>query len=454
MLSISAVRKKRLEKAVIGFNFLSNAYIYMLALRKRELELENARVRRWYVRPINVSRPLSSEFHSLVQDFYQFDEVQGHREYFRMDGHRLHDLYQRILANDVARKLIVRAKTHALTISAALRLSMTLKILASGDSVANTAKTYRIGKTTAFDILYDTCDAIWIALEKEFLRLPTEERWREIAQKFWERWNFALCLGAVDGRHVVVRKPPKAGSAYFNYKLDHSIVLLAVADGDYCYSYVDIGAYGRSHDGNVFAHSEFGKGLYEFHNPLNLPGQHLLPGSDVKCPHVFLGDDAFPLGGHLLKPYGGRNRSTEEQLFDYRLSRARGLVENTFGITVSRFRILQKPIGCEPEHVDKIVRATAVLHNYLRKTDGGAASDGRYMPPHMLDYVNEETGVMQEGSWRHDCPPDGALQNLSRGRFRSAYGKEVRDRFKNYFLTEEGSVPWQYRKFPSLRRSL
>lgn len=55
-----------------------------------------------------------------------------------------------------------------------------------------------------------------------------------------------------------------------------------------------------------------------------------------------VGDDAFALKTHLLKPYGGTNLTKAQKIFNYRLSRARRIVENAFGILASRFRIFQK----------------------------------------------------------------------------------------------------------------
>jgi len=65
--------------------------------------------------------------------------------------------------------------------------------------------------------------------------------WLVIASKFEERWNFANCLAAMDGKHIVIQPPPNSGSHYYNYKHTHSIILMAIAGPDYECLYADMG---------------------------------------------------------------------------------------------------------------------------------------------------------------------------------------------------------------------
>ena len=48
--------------------------------------------------------------------------------------------------------------------------------------------------------------------------------------------------------------------------------------------------------------------------------------------YVMIGDEAFPLQEHLMRPFPGRGCPYDKQLFDYRLSRARRIMKNALGI--------------------------------------------------------------------------------------------------------------------------
>jgi hypothetical protein len=51
---------------------------------------------------------------------------------------------------------------------------------------------------------------------------------------------------------------------------------------------------------------------------LNLPTECPLPGSDTQCPYFFLGDGAFPLSKTMMKPFGGKEVTKHQRIFNYR----------------------------------------------------------------------------------------------------------------------------------------
>lgn len=261
----------------------------------------------------------------------------------------------------------------------------------------------------------------------------TKEEWKKIADDFYYRWNFPNCLGALDGKHIAIKQPPGSGSFYYNYKKFFSIVLMAVVNANYEFTMVDVGVNGRISDGGVLSHTNFGKALSE--NSLNLPDPCALPMSDKILPYAFVGDDAFQLSDHLLKPYSQAGLTDQQRIFNYRLSRARRIVENAFGILVSRFGILQRTIGLSPEKVQTIVLACCYLHNFLR-----GKTLKQYFPPNSVDEEQLHNGSITPGAWRQEFPIHSLERTLSRNSTNSA--KIGRDKFCDYF-NNEGVVSWQ-----------
>ena len=76
-----------------------------------------------------------------------------------------------------------------------------------------------------------------------YVKAPSTEReWKDVSDQFECLWNFPHCVGAIDGKHIVVQAPPNSGSTFFNYKGTHSVVLMAAcADAHYRLILIDVG---------------------------------------------------------------------------------------------------------------------------------------------------------------------------------------------------------------------
>ena len=136
---------------------------------------------------------------------------------------------------------------------------VTSRYLATGDARTTIAYNYWIGVSIARQINLDVCMAVWGVLAPIYMLVPLVDKWKFIADEFYERWNFPNCIGAIDGKHVMIQCPFNSGSLIYNYKSYFSMVLLAVASEDYRFVMVDIGAYGTSNDSGVLNHTTFFK---------------------------------------------------------------------------------------------------------------------------------------------------------------------------------------------------
>jgi len=54
----------------------------------------------------------------------------------------------------------------------------------------------------------------------------TVQEWKNVANNFFQQWQFPHCIGSLDGKHVHIQPPPNSGSLYDNCKHFNSIVLL------------------------------------------------------------------------------------------------------------------------------------------------------------------------------------------------------------------------------------
>ncbi len=255
--------------------------------------------------------------------------------------------------------------------------------------------------------------------------------WRDIAAEFGAKWNYPCCIGAIDGKHIAIQQPSYSGSEFFNYKHFFSVLLLALVDANYKFIYVDVGAAGRAGDAGVYGESSLKKALES--QSLDLPPPVFLQGKeDCEVHFHIVGDDAFPLSKNMMKPYPHRNLERQRRIFNYRLSRARRVVENAFGILAHRWRVFLTPMKICPDKVTDVIFATCCLHNYLVEKNKGTYTSA-------ADVENADHTIA-EGVWRNGQMLTGMQSSSNHNPPRNA--KAQREILTTYF-NNSGSVPWQ-----------
>ena len=121
-----------------------------------------------------------------------------------------------------------------------------------------------------------------------------------------------------------------------------------MVDANYKFTIIDVGGYGKSSDGGLLTRSILGKSLEP--NTLNIPNSKAPPNIEEPLPFVIVGDEAFP-----LRPHPGvlARKDESKQIYKYRLTRARRVVENAFGVLTQKFRLFYGRIQLRPENAKK-----------------------------------------------------------------------------------------------------
>lgn len=399
-------------------------------LRELKATLDNMYVRSprtvWvkeWVKKRKEKQPLMSLFRDL-----QVEAKEEFRSFIRVDYETFQELVRR-----VGPRIKKKDTNWREAISPTERLLLTLQYLTEGGPY-RTKKFLRLTPhNTISGIIKETCEAIYDEYQDEYLRCPTTpEQWKAVAGRFQDRWQFPHTLGALDGKHVAIKCPAKSGSTYYNYKGFYSIVLMALVDADYKFLWIEVGGNGASSDAQVFNDSDL---LECYKNgTLRVPADDRLPGDDRYIPYYFVGDDAFGIQTYMMKPFSQRGLSTTQQIFNYRLSRARRIVENAFGILANRFGVLLTTMKQKPETAASIVKACVILHNLLRTR--------RPLAPGIVDEEINNNMDVRPGFWRqftvmHD------MEELAKGNVGTRQARQQRQYLAHYLQSPAGSVPWQ-----------
>ena len=317
-----------------------------------------------------------------------------------------------------------------------LKVALTLRHLASGAKYREMQYGWRVPHNTISVVVREVCEAIVEEYRDELLAPPqTAAEWRQISDNWMNSWNFPHVIGAIDGKHIACKAPANTGSDYFNYKGFFSVILLAVVTSDYKFLWIDVSGKGSSSDAHIYNASDFREGLQN-NDIIGFPQPDPLPGDTEDIPYFLVGDDAFALRTYMMKPYGNRDMTRKQRIFNYRLSRARRVVENSFGILANRFQVLLTTMMHEADTVRLLVKACVLLHNLMRT---------RYpvMQNRLVDF-ERPNGALVPGAWRagrnlDDTRPDQVPGNNRD--FRKA--KAQRNLIMEWCNSPAGRVPWQ-----------
>ena len=174
---------------------------------------------------------------------------------------------------------------------------------------------------------------------------------------------------------------------------------------------------GSNNDPGVFSSTSFSRKLAN--GQLDIPNPQPLPDTDIVLPFVIISDEIFGLSTKIVKPYKRTLALTyDEKIFNYRLSRARFTIECAFGILCSKWKILDGTLKFDLQKSIDIVTSCIGLHNMI---------------------ITRNQIVTEEPNIRH-YEIDNMLPNIAVRHTPHV----IRNTFKEYFVSQQGSVPWQH----------
>ncbi|XP_064100879.1 putative nuclease HARBI1 [Macrobrachium nipponense] len=247
---------------------------------------------------------LHGDYDQLLQELNKEDR-KGHKNFLRIYPELFEEMVERLTP------LLKKNTNMRRAQEVGLKLVVTLRHLASGNDYTSLQYSFRVSKSSICRFIPIVCQPIIDIYKPEVMKCPkTPEECNVVPKRFASKWNYFNCVGALDGKHITIKKPKGGGSLYFNYKKFHSIVLMALSDA------------------KAIANNRAG-----------LPQDRNLPNDDEPIPFHIVDDDAFALNTWLMKPYSHHSQDPTEQIYSNRLFRARSVVENAFGLLQMRWRV-------------------------------------------------------------------------------------------------------------------
>jgi hypothetical protein len=266
---------------------------------------------------------------------------------------RLADLVRPYVVVDQA---MARRSTRTGEITTEMRLSIALRYFAGG-SYLDIATSHGVHTTTFFSIVWSIVFAI-NTVEELAPSFPYDDptKLEAMSARFQRRFHnpFHGCVGALDGLAIQIERPKTPNSqSHYNRKGFFAVNMQALCDAEYQFTFASCRCAGSTHDSLAFSTSD----LFEI----------VQDRTKFLRPYWIAADDAYPASDAVLTPWSGRSLEVYKDSFNFHLSSLRIHIEQSFGIFVSRWGILWRPLKVHYDRVGPLIMCLVRMHNFCLK---------------------------------------------------------------------------------------
>ncbi|KAJ8710628.1 hypothetical protein PYW08_009143 [Mythimna loreyi] len=179
--------------------YLMSAYNYYVSVHRTKVVKKKRQRRRWWMLSIHRNRTRNS-MENQLSELLQEPESKEFQNFVRMSDSNFEYLLEKISPEISKQDTDFRE-----SIPAKIRLAVTLRYLATGDSYRSLHYTFKISSQLISQIIPEVCQAL-INVLKDTVKIPTSpEEWLTVARGF----RFPHCVGAIDGKHIKIQYPVK-----------------------------------------------------------------------------------------------------------------------------------------------------------------------------------------------------------------------------------------------------
>ncbi|GAB2285387.1 hypothetical protein Dimus_039701 [Dionaea muscipula] len=226
---------------------------------------------------------------------------------------------------------------------------------------------------------------------------------------------FKDCIGAIDGTHIAAWAPASRQTAFRGRKQQMTQNVMLACDFDMKFTFVYTGWEGAANDSRVFIDAVI--------RPAN---NFPMPRGD----QFYLVDAGYPNMPGFLAPYrerryhlrdfrGQGRPSGKEELFNYRHSSCRNIIERCIGVLKARFPILKLMPNYPLIRQRQIPIACCAIHNFIRQEHALDRLFAHYSAEYMI-IEDEDESIQTE-----DVIPFNVSQTAEMGATREAIAVQM-----------------------------